>query len=207
MARQNNASVAQLVEQKTLNLFVVGSNPTGGTTQWCPEDWNNLDNTFRVMVLKYKVPLPLDYPKLGDLDFSLHLGTFLLHVPPLIAVLEESATHEREWLLRRARNPSGEDGLAAKMALIEWLRRQEESGSEIIEWDGSQKDLIWIYGRSLIFSSQFDAVYCPACVTEYLPSQGNIGDWGCGGGLAAIGGRRLLCPCGHTLYAATEWNS
>jgi hypothetical protein len=27
----NPASLAQLVEQKTLNLLVVGSNPTGGT--------------------------------------------------------------------------------------------------------------------------------------------------------------------------------
>ncbi len=28
----NPASLAQLVEQKTLNLLVVGSNPTGGTS-------------------------------------------------------------------------------------------------------------------------------------------------------------------------------
>jgi len=29
-----NASVAQLVEQKTLNLFVEGSNPSGGTNSF-----------------------------------------------------------------------------------------------------------------------------------------------------------------------------
>lgn len=35
-----NASVAQLVEQLTLNQFVVGSNPTGGTTS-PSEDWRD----------------------------------------------------------------------------------------------------------------------------------------------------------------------
>ena len=31
--RKSSASVAQLVEQKTLNLFVEGSNPSGGTNK------------------------------------------------------------------------------------------------------------------------------------------------------------------------------
>jgi len=42
VTRYWNASVAQLVEQKTLNLFVEGSNPSGGTTLV-------LENCFGIM--------------------------------------------------------------------------------------------------------------------------------------------------------------
>lgn len=63
------------------------------------------------------------------------------------------------------------------------------------------------FASDLIFMKQFVAVKCPACAREFLPESCQVISWAFGESLFAEGGRRLVCPMGHTLYSRFEWNS
>jgi hypothetical protein len=66
---------------------------------------------------------------------------------------------------------------------------------------------VWAYCSELMFEKQFVCVACPACGKEYLPSECAVKEWAYGKDLAASGGRRVVCPGGHTVYSRGEWVS
>jgi hypothetical protein len=68
-------------------------------------------------------------------------------------------------------------------------------------------DYIWSFVCDLMFDRRFVSAGCPACGAEFGPESCRVLKWSFGGGLAAEGGRRVVCPAGHTLYSCGEWDS
>jgi hypothetical protein len=156
-------------------------------------------------VLKYTVPA--QKPCYDDWEFRIHPGTFLLHVAPLMSTFQEAVAHHQQYHSRATKDSGRYKEHTDMLALVTWLDRQVASGVEVIEWDSAQRDLVWCYASGLIYSRQFASFSCPTCDMEYSPSDGTIAKWAFGQDLAAEGGRRFICPRGHTLYALMEWNS
>ncbi|HSI12077.1 MAG TPA: hypothetical protein VK961_08540 [Chthoniobacter sp.] len=88
--------------------------------------------------------------------------------------------------------------------MIAWLTQQVASGSWIVDWDESQEDLISFYASESIFARQFASFSCPACEMEFSSLECAITEWELSEGNETRNGRRLICPSGHTVYAATE---
>ena len=120
-------------------------------------------------------------------------------------IFRQAVAHHDQYYSRISKDSGRYKEHMDMLALMAWLDSQAASGVEIIEWDGSQRDLIWCYADDLIYSRQFSSFSCPACDMEYPPSAGTIEKWMFGQGLAAEGGRRFICPREHTLYALMEW--
>ncbi|MBC8137189.1 MAG: hypothetical protein H8F28_15015 [Fibrella sp.] len=59
----------------------------------------------------------------------------------------------------------------------------------------------------LIFRRQFIAFRCGECGAQFGAGDAVIKPWMIGESLAAMGGEKLCCPFGHTVYAAEQWNS
>ncbi len=68
-------------------------------------------------------------------------------------------------------------------------------------------DYVWSFCSNLMFEQRFVSAFCPACNHEYVSAECKVEEWAYGSGLAAYGGRRVICPFGHTLYSCGEWNS
>jgi hypothetical protein len=69
------------------------------------------------------------------------------------------------------------------------------------------EDYVWSFCSDLMFDRQFVSIQCPECCREFGPEACRVLVWSFGGGLAAEGGRRVVCPNDHTLYSCLEWNS
>jgi hypothetical protein len=69
------------------------------------------------------------------------------------------------------------------------------------------QDYVWSFCSSLMFDKRFVWARCPECQLTFGPDACRVLSWAFGGGLAAEGGRRVVCPVDHTLYACGEWNS
>lgn len=70
-----------------------------------------------------------------------------------------------------------------------------------------EHDFVWSFSSNLMFDRQFVSARCPECRREFRPEDCRVLAWTFGSGLAAEGGRRVMCPAGHTLYSCMEWNS
>jgi hypothetical protein len=68
-------------------------------------------------------------------------------------------------------------------------------------------DHIWSMSIEWMLGLRFVSAQCPACDRTYGPEECEVQGWDAGEGLAACGGRSVLCPGGHVLYSITEWNS
>ncbi len=70
-----------------------------------------------------------------------------------------------------------------------------------------EHDYVWALCSDLMFDKRFVWIRCPECHIEFGPDECQVLSWAFGGGLAAEGGRRVVCPKHHTLYSCGEWNS
>lgn len=135
-----------------------------------------------------------------------HAVVFELHLEPLIEVFRKSVENHRKYFSNIPRSwPRHQEHLDT-LLLIEWLEGRR-CAQEPALWDSSRRDLIWCYAGGLVYSGQFDSVFCPPCAASCSFSEASIEQWAQGESLFAEGGRRLVCPQGHVLYALMEWNS
>ncbi len=74
-----------------------------------------------------------------------------------------------------------------------------------VELDG--RDYVWSFCSGLMFDRCFVSALCPACGREFGPMECSVAEWAYGEDLSAEGGRRVICPSGHTLYSCGEWDS
>lgn len=70
-----------------------------------------------------------------------------------------------------------------------------------------ESDYAWSFASGLLFDRKFVAVTCPECEAVFGPEACQVLEWSYGEDLAAHGGRRVVCPAGHTLYSCGEWIS
>lgn len=87
-----------------------------------------------------------------------------------------------------------------------WLKQYPSESGDLIPWpDGLQAP--WAICSGLVLAKRFVSVTCPACRKTCRPDEVRVLAWSHGGGLAASGGKGVLCPQGHGLYVIVEWDS
>lgn len=58
----------------------------------------------------------------------------------------------------------------------------------------------------LVLNKHFAEAICPACERTYLARECEKADWSSiGGPLVGVGGGRIVCPAGHTIFTHQTW--
>jgi hypothetical protein len=154
-------------------------------------------------VVRWTVPASL--PCYGDWDFHIHPGTFDLFVEPVVAVFREYVNWRRWYYSRNRKRESGYRSYLYHIAALDWLEDSARR-SDLVVWEW-EPVLVWHLASKVVYTCQWSQVRCPSCAADYPPGSGRVAEWSIGWGLAAEGGRRYVCPAGHTLYAIGDWNS
>jgi hypothetical protein len=149
--------------------------------------------------------VPAELPCYTGWDFRIHPGTFDLPAAPVIAGIRAFVAERRQYFARNRINGSGYRSYLEHIAGLDWLEDALRR-SDLVVWDWPE-DLVWHLVSELVYSGEWARAYCPTCRAEHRPGAGQVVEWSFGSGLAAEGGRRYLCPAGHTLYAIMDWNS
>ena len=151
--------------------------------------------------------VPADLPCYADWDFRISPGTFDLFMDLILDRLRAEVEDHRRFYRNIPKQWGRYRSYIDSMAAIAWLENASRRSETVIVWDDGLEDSIWAHAGSWIYSRRFEKVRCPACNAEYGPESGVVTEWRFGGGLAAHGGHRYICPAGHTLYAIMEWCS
>lgn len=149
--------------------------------------------------------VPASLPCYAGWDFHIDPGTFDLPAEPVAAALRAYIDQRRIYYARFPKSGIGYRSHLGDIAALDWLLGEAER-SDLILWDREQ-DHVWHLASELVYTGQWSRAWCPACQAEHRPGSGRVEKWAYGSGLAAEGGRRYVCPTGHTLYAIMEWNS
>lgn len=96
----------------------------------------------------------------------------------------------------------------------EWFKRINESASKLENAIVQKKNvyfIFWDYINTIfslcLFSKEFVSILCEKCKKYYTPENALVESWHKGSGLAAIGGRMIVCEDQHILYKMLEWYS
>jgi hypothetical protein len=148
--------------------------------------------------------MPEGLPCSSDWDFTVCPGTFALLLEPLQQHIQWFIARDRRaWLallvFTQVRREHRE-----LIRLRSWLQKLRGSQGSY-ELDSRFQLIAWSRAGELIYSRRFAFSRCPACQRDYPPTEGIIAEWSRNGGI--YGGRRFICPQGHTLYATTEWSA
>jgi hypothetical protein len=145
------------------------------------------------------------FPHDQDLDFTPSPGTFALQRPSLQAWIHLRVRGlKRKWLSRLLFKGWREQ-YRQLVDLENHLQTYQDEPEAALD-----EDLLHVLCHEvaeLIYKRQFEYARCPACKIDYPPKEGQIMEWLSGEGLAAAGGKRFVCPRGHTLYARMDWLS
>jgi len=156
-------------------------------------------------LLKYTMPANL--PCYADWDFPVYPGTFLFFMDDMIETFRRRISHGSKYVHMW----SSKSGIHKEhfdcIDVLQWLESRKAPNEEIVEWDDSVRDLFRSMSQPLVYGGQYQTVSCPPCNSSYTPDQMQKLAWAFGEDLAAVGGHRLTCPKGHTLYSIMEWNS
>ena len=57
----------------------------------------------------------------------------------------------------------------------------------------------------IVLGERFRSVYCPSCARDYAREELDIREWTCQWPDTARGGKRWVCPSGHTVAAHFTW--
>jgi hypothetical protein len=156
-------------------------------------------------LLKYTMPASL--PCYGDWDFRVYPGTFLFHMDAMIRTFRERIASVSNFVYLWSSKSGAYREHFDSIKVLRWLEAHNGQPSEIVEWDGSVRDLFWSMSAPLVYAGEYRSVSCPACGVAYTSDKMTKIEWTFGEDLAAEGGHRLACPNGHTVYSIMEWNS
>ncbi|WDI41262.1 hypothetical protein [Bremerella sp. P1] len=156
-------------------------------------------------VLRYT--MPADLPCYTDWDFRVYPGRFDF----LLDAMRQAFHRRIENDSKYAHMWSSKSGIHKEYrdckAVLDWLDRMASTDAEVIEYDGSVRDLFWSMSHSLVYGGQYRQVYCPPCDRTFQHRHMMKMPWTFGEDLAAEGGHRLDCPKKHAVYSIMEWNS
>jgi hypothetical protein len=147
---------------------------------------------------------PADVPAYSDWDFQVFGADIALRAEDMrdvyAAYLEDHRRYHSNIPKHWGRYAEAQRVAELHAMLVETC----QAGRDVI-LDGH--DYVWSFSSCLMFERQFVSVRCPECHREFGPEECMVLEWSFGGGLAASGGRRVVCPSDHTLYSCMEWNS
>lgn len=153
-------------------------------------------------------------PGLMNGGFEVVSARFTLRAADVLGLLEE----QRENLARWEHPPP--------LVLAEtWLKREVERHRRFLLWSrvvaevgaaaAAGRDVEWAAGdhaavwcQGLTFAGRFVRVECSRCDRAYAAPECATLDWAYRAApLMGMGGQRVACPAGHTLFAQQTWLS
>jgi hypothetical protein len=149
--------------------------------------------------------VPDDLPCYQEWDFKVWPGEFALFKEALISELIRLIKEDRRhyiamWIF-------GAGWLREYKTHIRLRKLLDNADAESLENLEDYRLTVWSIAEPLIYSQEFRHFMCPPCNRTFAPGDGHVEEWTSGEDLGEFGGRRFLCPSGHTLYAITEWNT
>lgn len=147
---------------------------------------------------------PVDIPAYSSWEFDVLAAEIVLQAKDLCGIYSAYLTNHQRYHSRIPQHwPRYREAIRVA-ELLAMLRAAIEREQEVV-LDG--RDYLWSFASALMFDGKFVSAECPACQKTFDPHQCKVLSWSFGSDLAAEGGRRVVCPAGHTLYACGEWNS
>ena len=134
---------------------------------------------------------------------------------PLAEALRRLELFRDSQLRHSAPPPEPAQGMEALLAVgrhrgyLAWSQAVAElqgalARGEDVECTGSAAALRWC--GYLVLDKQFIRAVCPACGRAYRPEECAVREWSVvADARAGFGGRRLVCPAGHTLFLRETW--
>lgn len=147
---------------------------------------------------------PTDIPVYRDWDFQVLPARIALWAEDLRDVYAAYCENHRRYYSNIPKDWPRNTEYARVCQLLERLDRACQEGRDV---ELADADYVWSFCKGLMFNKRFVYVGCPACSRDYPPEDCAVKEWAFGEDLAASGGRRLVCPAGHTLYSCGEWVS
>ncbi|OWK35782.1 hypothetical protein FRUB_08345 [Fimbriiglobus ruber] len=147
---------------------------------------------------------PTDIPAYSGWEFKVYAAEIALRAEDMRDAYAAYMENHR----RRFSNIPKDWGRYAEAQRVAELLAMMNEACEVdkdVMLDG--RDYVWSFSSGLMFEKRFVSVTCPECHRELSPEECRVLVWSYGGGLAAEGGRRVVCLAGHTLYSCGEWNS
>lgn len=148
---------------------------------------------------------PTDIPAYGDWDFKVYGAVITLRAEDVRDVYATYLENHRRYHSGISKD-SGRYAEAQRVTELHALLAQACALGKDVVLDVGH-DCIWSFSSGLMFDRRFVTLGCPECRREYSPEECSVLEWSYGGGLAAEGGRRVVCPAYHTLYSCMEWVS
>ena len=147
---------------------------------------------------------PTDIPAYGGWDFPVLAADIALRGEDMRDVYAAYLDNHRRY---HSNIPKqwGRYAEAQRVAELHAMLAEACEAGRDVTLDGH--DYVWSFSSGLMFDRRFVSVRCPECDAVFGPESCRVLEWSFGGGLAAEGGRRVVCPAGHTLYSCIEWNS
>lgn len=145
---------------------------------------------------------PIDIEAYREWDFEVQPSKITLQMEELRDIYAGYVTSWQETVSRMSKETGRYKEFVRVSELHQLLNKALSEGADL-ELDGH--DYVWSFSSGLMFEKRFVSASCPACSRDYLAAECRVEEWAYGSGLAAHGGRRVLCPSGHTLYGCGEW--
>jgi hypothetical protein len=151
-----------------------------------------------------RFPNPSDLACYGDYDFHVESSIITVRAADLRDIYAQYLDNHRKFHARISEK-TGRFKEAVKVTELHGLLSSAcDEGRDL---DLQTSEYIWSFVSGLMFDRRFVNIFCPPCGREFDPQDCHTAGWAYGSGLAAHGGKRVLCPCGHTLYSCMQWNS
>ncbi|HBJ85755.1 MAG: hypothetical protein Q8M07_25400 [Prosthecobacter sp.] len=147
---------------------------------------------------------PTDIGAYSGWDFEVLPARITLRLEDMRDIYSSYVESWRDYVSRMSKESGRHKEYVRVSELARVLTHALEQGSDI-ELDGH--DYVWSFCSELMFDLHFVTIVCPSCNRQYGSAECSVEKWAYGSGLAAEGGRRVICPSGHTLYSCGEWCS
>lgn len=147
---------------------------------------------------------PVDLPCYGGYDFRVEPSIITLRAKDIRDVYARYLKDHQKYYSRIPKHwPRYQEAIDVA-AMHRDLTEACKLGLDI---ESESSDYLYAFACELMFDRRFVGVECPQCERSFSPKECSVKKWEIGEDLFASGGRRVICPRGHTLYACAEWNS
>jgi hypothetical protein len=158
-----------------------------------------------------KFQTPTDIPAHQDRDFNVYSAEIVILAKNMLDLCATylkgyRRDHQRYLIKISKRVPRYTE--AQKVAKLQTLLKKViRNGRDVTH---NELDALWWCASPLIIEKRFISAHCPECDMAFTTEECEVRNWafdpiGDPTEFNGHGGRRVLCPAGHTLYATATW--
>jgi hypothetical protein len=158
-----------------------------------------------VTLLKFQTPT--DIPAHQDRDFNIYSAEISLLAKDM---RDFCTTHLENYQRNDSHFPKSWHGHTIAQRTAELRTLLDEAIHNGTDVTFNERDHAWWLVSTLILEKRFVSVHCSECNAIFTAGECEVRKWafdpiGDPTEFNGHGGRRVLCPAEHTLYASSEW--